>query len=97
MKSKNNIQSFADKPRLSLTLGRTLNPSQIKEGDDVYFECLIVSNPAATRLEWYWPVFHCALYCCVQVPRGAAAAAQRYRRHPPQQPESGDTGGDAEE
>ena len=24
-----------------------------QEGDDVYFECLIVSNPAATRLEWY--------------------------------------------
>ena len=24
-----------------------------QEGDDVYFECLIVSNPTATRLEWY--------------------------------------------
>jgi hypothetical protein len=41
------------KPRLTLSLGRTLNPNEIKEGDDVYFECLIVSNPAATRLEWF--------------------------------------------
>ena len=66
------------KPRLTLSLGRTLNPNEIKvtsimittmmmmkfvksekqEGDDVYFECLIVSNPAATRLEWYHRV------CC---------------------------------
>ena len=61
---------FSDKPRLRLTLGRTLNPSEIKvtgsflscfvsnltniqEGDDVYFECRIVSNPEATKLEWY--------------------------------------------
>ena len=27
--------------------------SEKQEGDDVYFECLIVSNPAATRLEWF--------------------------------------------
>ena len=25
----------------------------IQEGDDVYFECRIVSNPEATKLEWY--------------------------------------------
>ncbi|XP_023326509.1 protein turtle [Eurytemora carolleeae] len=41
------------KPRLSLSLGRTLDPSEIKEGDDVYLECSIISNPPVNRLEWY--------------------------------------------
>ena len=27
--------------------------TNIQEGDDVYFECRIVSNPEATKLEWY--------------------------------------------
>ena len=30
--------------------------SFIQEGDDVYFECRIVSNPEATKLEWYHEV-----------------------------------------
>ncbi|XP_034934687.1 neural cell adhesion molecule 2-like [Chelonus insularis] len=39
-------------PIVSLRLGSTLNPTDIKEGDDVYFECHIDSNPAPTRLAW---------------------------------------------
>ena len=31
-------------------------PGNIQEKDDVYFECRIVSNPEATKLEWYHEV-----------------------------------------
>ena len=36
---------------MTMIIKRHLHLNQ--EGDDVYFECLIVSNPAATRLEWF--------------------------------------------
>ncbi|PSN39885.1 hypothetical protein C0J52_22444 [Blattella germanica] len=34
-------------------MGSSLNPDDIKEGDDVYFECNIRSNPKAYRLAWF--------------------------------------------
>jgi len=37
---------------VSLKLGSTLAPDEIKEGDDVYFECSIQSNPKYFRLAW---------------------------------------------
>ena len=43
-------------PQSVLSLGSNLNGSNIKEGDDVYFECRIVSNPEANKLEWYHEV-----------------------------------------
>ncbi|CAG7819960.1 unnamed protein product [Allacma fusca] len=40
-------------PKVILTLGANLNPDDIKEGDDVYFECTIKSNPPYNRLSWF--------------------------------------------
>ncbi|XP_037073232.1 protein turtle homolog A-like [Pollicipes pollicipes] len=39
-------------PRVSVTLGNSLDPSRIKEGDGVYFECSIKSNPPIYKKEW---------------------------------------------
>ena len=32
-------------PKVTLTLGHALDANDIKEGDDVYFECHLVANP----------------------------------------------------
>ncbi|XP_072929972.1 neural cell adhesion molecule 1-like [Epargyreus clarus] len=40
-------------PLVTLTLGSTLNPNDIKEGDDVYFECNVRANPREHRISWY--------------------------------------------
>ncbi|XP_077302331.1 contactin-3-like [Arctopsyche grandis] len=39
-------------PKLKLYLGSSLNPDDIEEGDDVYFECKVNSNPAAYKVLW---------------------------------------------
>lgn len=39
-------------PRISLGLGSNLNPDDIEEGDDVYFECKVHANPAAYKVVW---------------------------------------------
>ncbi|GLG98679.1 Uncharacterized protein GBIM_05288 [Gryllus bimaculatus] len=39
-------------PIVSLRLGSTLTPDDIKEGDDVYFECHVKANPAWKKLRW---------------------------------------------
>lgn len=44
---------FTDPPVVELRLGDTLNPANIKEGDDVYFECGIRSNPPKHRITWF--------------------------------------------
>ncbi|KAH9642572.1 hypothetical protein HF086_011165 [Spodoptera exigua] len=41
------------RPVLTMSLGSTLNPNDIKEGDDVYFECNIKANPKEHRISWY--------------------------------------------
>ncbi|XP_072159855.1 kin of IRRE-like protein 3 isoform X2 [Bemisia tabaci] len=41
------------RPRVSLHLGSTLNGEDIKEGDDVYFECIIRANPRENKIFWY--------------------------------------------
>nr|CAD7437683.1 unnamed protein product [Timema bartmani] len=43
----------ADMPVVNLKMGSSLNPDDIKEGDDVYFECNIRANPKAYRLAWF--------------------------------------------
>ncbi|ODN02544.1 Nephrin, partial [Orchesella cincta] len=45
--------SLEDAPRVYLKLGDNLIPDDIKEGDDVYFECSVTSNPPHTRLNWF--------------------------------------------
>ncbi|KAF5301892.1 hypothetical protein FQA39_LY10547 [Lamprigera yunnana] len=39
-------------PILHLTLGSNLNPDDIEEGDDVYFECKVNANPWAYKVLW---------------------------------------------
>lgn len=45
--------SVADPPQVVLHLGSTLNPDDIKEGDDVYFECNIRANPKQHKITWF--------------------------------------------
>ena len=37
---------------LELTFGSSLNASNIKEGDDVYFECAVQASPAPYKITW---------------------------------------------
>lgn len=46
------IMCVSDIPILHLTLGSTLNPEDIEEGDDVYFECKVNANPWAYKVLW---------------------------------------------
>ncbi|XP_071454100.1 nephrin-like [Hetaerina americana] len=39
-------------PQVSLQLGSSLNPNEIKEGDDVYFECQVRANPREHKIIW---------------------------------------------
>lgn len=34
-------------------MGSKLNPDDIKEGDDAYFECIVQSNPKPYKLSWF--------------------------------------------
>lgn len=43
-------------PMVTLIMGPKLNPEDIKEGDDVYFECIISSNPKPYKLAWFHDV-----------------------------------------
>ena len=44
--------SFTDPPLVNLRLGSTLSADDIKEGDDVYFECQVQANPQWRKLYW---------------------------------------------
>lgn len=43
---------FSDPPIVTLRLGSTLSADDIKEGDDVYFECHVQANPQWRKLYW---------------------------------------------
>nr|XP_031831154.1 hemicentin-1-like isoform X2 [Nomia melanderi] len=40
-------------PLVTLKMGETLNPDDIKEGDDVYFDCSVRANPKVYKLAWF--------------------------------------------
>lgn len=44
--------SVSDVPILHLSLGTSLNPEDIEEGDDVYFECNVDANLPAYKVLW---------------------------------------------
>ena len=44
--------SFSDKPKIAIRLGRSINARQIKQGDDVYFECKVMAFPKVKRVTW---------------------------------------------
>jgi len=52
-----------DSPVVTLELGSNLNGSSIREGMDVYFECIILANPWVYKVIWrhnvslYWKLF----------------------------------------
>ena len=41
------------RPNVLLSLGSNLQADNIKEGDDVYFDCRASASPTVTRLEWF--------------------------------------------
>lgn len=41
-----------DVPMLNLKLGSNMNPDDIEENDDVYFECEVDANPGAYKVIW---------------------------------------------
>nr|CAD7259716.1 unnamed protein product [Timema shepardi] len=41
-----------DTPESRLQLGTSLNPDTIREGTDVYFDCLINAQPSVYKVEW---------------------------------------------
>ena len=43
---------FPDPPVITLSLGSNLDETDIKEGDDVYFECDVTSHPEAYKVTW---------------------------------------------
>ena len=43
-------------PQSVLSLGSNLNGSNIKEGDDVYFECSVRANPKPYKISWRFNV-----------------------------------------
>ena len=50
--STNIMIFFSVVPSGTLTLGSSLNASNIKEGDDVYFECSVRASPAPYKITW---------------------------------------------
>lgn len=47
-----NLFLISDPPIVTLRLGSTLLADDIKEGDDVYFECHVKANPQWRKLLW---------------------------------------------
>ena len=45
-----------DAPEVELRLGSSLRYDDIKEGNDVYFECLVRSNPRVSSVDWFHDV-----------------------------------------
>nr|XP_053643302.1 nephrin-like [Cherax quadricarinatus] len=55
-------------PTVKATLGRSLKPSLLKEGDDVYFDCIVSANPEASTITWYHEEYSIAvLYLNISV------------------------------
>ena len=52
MNFKNGCFCFTDIPEARLLLGSNLNPDTIREGTDVYFDCLIQAQPSVYKVEY---------------------------------------------
>ena len=50
--TKAKITNFPDKPKVQLSFGSQLEASNIKEGNDVYFECKVKSHPRHYKITW---------------------------------------------
>ena len=47
-----NNSIFEDAPTVALSFGSNLDPGNIAEGNDVYFECKISANPEVYKVVW---------------------------------------------
>ncbi len=54
-------------PIVTLIMGPTLNPDDIKEGDGVYFECNVKSNPKPYKMAWFHDVSIMRCICVVLI------------------------------
>lgn len=43
---------FTDVPETKVKLGSSLDPNTIREGTDVYFDCLVTAHPHVYKVEW---------------------------------------------
>jgi Immunoglobulin domain len=59
------IIRFADPPLVTLRLGSPLASDDIKEGDDVYFECDVKANPNWRKLHWRHNVRYNIIYILI--------------------------------
>ena len=50
--------AILDKPKVRLAFGSQLEASNIKEGNDVYFECKVKSHPRYYKITWKRNVSH---------------------------------------
>lgn len=71
---------FADMPIVTLKMGSSLNPDDIKEGADVYFECLILSNPKPYKMSWFHNVS--VHWCARKSFWGCSAIAEYFNNFP---------------
>ena len=46
------VAFISDPPKVRLSLGSSINPESISEGNDVYMDCEIRANPKAYKVEW---------------------------------------------
>ena len=44
---------ISDPPALQLKWGNGIKARHIRQGNDVYFECIVTSNPVVENVEWY--------------------------------------------
>ena len=44
---------FSDLPIAKLRFGTILKTDNIKEGDDIFFECIVQARPPSSSLQWY--------------------------------------------
>lgn len=43
---------LTDVPEATVRLGSSLDPENIREGTDVYFDCIITAHPIVYKVEW---------------------------------------------
>ncbi|KAF6200039.1 hypothetical protein GE061_006339 [Apolygus lucorum] len=44
--------TYRDTPETTIHLGTSLNPDNIREGSDVYFDCYVKAEPPVYKVEW---------------------------------------------
>lgn len=44
--------NFADIPETKVRLGTPLDPERVREGTDLYFDCLVNAHPVVYKVEW---------------------------------------------